>query len=184
LNDQEILQQLSQGQSAGLEKLFKKYYRFLTNIAFYITKNKAVAEDITQELFAKLWEQRERLEQVEHPKAYLSTAIRNSAMNYLQSQKTAQSQLGDYLQIQQEYYQDTLQEWEVANQIAASLEKLPPRCRLIFSLNRFEGLTNEEIADYLGLSKRTVETQISKALKILRIELKDALNRCLQLLIF
>ena len=176
-SDSALLTALQSNQEEGLERLFRKYYAYMTRLSLYLTKNQEIAEDLTQEVFVSIWEKRGQLAQIENLKAYLSIAIRNRSLDYLRNQKTAQSHLSQYLKWQEQSEDESDNHLEeLKQQIAQGLELLPPKCRLVFSLNRFEGLTNDEIATYLQISKRTVETQISKALKILRTELAGVLK--------
>lgn len=174
MSDHQTLQHLKNSDPNSLEELFHRHYGFLTRIVFYITKDKEAAEDLTQDLFVKLWERRETLPEVINLKAYLVHIVRNSALDYIKRKKTGASQLDQFLYFERNAGELSPEQTEdLKNKISDSLSHLPPKCRLIFSLNRFEGLTNDEIAEYLEISKRTVETQISKALKIMRKELKD-----------
>ena len=174
MSDHQALQSLKNGDPSSLEELFHRYYGFLTRTAFYITKDKEAAEDLTQDLFVKLWERRETLPEIINLKAYLVHIVKNSALDYIERKKTGVSQLDQFLYFERFAEELSPEETEdLKNKISDSLSRLPPKCRLVFSLNRFEGLTNDEIAGYLEISKRTVETQISKALKIMRKELKS-----------
>ncbi len=168
-----------------MEVLFKKYYQHLTNIAFYVTKNKPVAEDLAQELFVAIWEKRNQMGDIKNLKGYLSIAIKNRSLDFIKSQQLQESHFGEYLKMSETLTRGSGEDLEsLRNHLDKGLSQLPPRCQLIFSLNRFEGLTNDEIASYLEISKRTVETQVSKALRILRVELKDAFDAYLSLFIF
>ncbi len=179
-DDQHILNQIRENQSQGLQQLFEKYYHFLARTASYITQDKEVAEDLSQEVFVKIWEGRYTLGQVENVKAYLTRMVKNSALDHIKAVRSTSSKLAQFL-----YFEDHITEpaepqtEDLKREIASALSKLPPKCRLIFSMNRFEGLTNEEIASYFDISKRTVETQVSKALKLLRSELKHLWNQYL-----
>jgi len=171
-SDQQLLEALKNEHDEGLERLFRKYYAYMTRLSVYITKDQEISEDLTQEIFANIWEKRQRLGHIENLKAYLSISIRNRSLDHVRNLKTAQSHLNQYLQWQHQMQDAPETDLEtLKQQVAEGLALLPPKCRLVFSLNRFEGLSNDEIAEYLQISKRTVETQISKALKILRTEL-------------
>ena len=185
MEDFEILELIRENRSEGLETLFKKYYAFLTRAAYYITNDRETAEDLAQDVFVKFWERRQHLTRIDNLKGYLSIMIKNSALDHLEKGKQAETSIAQYHYLSLETAEKPgSDESEIKALITQALLKLPPRCRLIFSLNRLEGLTNDEIASYLEISKRTVETQMSNALKILRIELKSALDRYLSLLFF
>lgn len=173
-DEQQILINIRNNNPRGLEWLFKEYYGFLVRTAFYITNDQEVAEDLSQDVFVKIWEKRNNLPEIQNIKAYLTRIVRNTALDYVERNHSQSINLANYL-----YFEDQITELtqeqndNLGKEISAAIAKLPPRCRLIFSMNRLEGLTNDEIASYLDISKRTVETQISKALKIIRNELTD-----------
>lgn len=123
----------------------------------------------------KIWDHKNKLPIINNLKSYLSVIIRNSALDYLDKHNSGTSHLKQYMYFDNRSDELTPQQIiELKKQLNLALLKLPPKCRLVFSLNRLEGLSNQEIADYLNISKRTVETQISKALKLLRVELANA----------
>ena len=178
MNDYQILDLLRKGDSQGLEYLFRQYYEMLVKTAVYLVFDKEVAEDLSQEAFVKVWEKRQQLPDIVNFKAYLIRIVKNSAFDHLNKANIVASNLEQFLYFKEETSMPlTEKQDELKEQISQAISLLPPKCRLIFSMNRFEGLTNEEIADYLEISKRTVETQISKALKILRTELKTVWNK-------
>lgn len=152
--------------------IYFEYYRLVARTAFYILKDKDRAEDVAQEVFTKLWERKEKLSSIENVKYYVVQMSRNTALNQLKHNTMASE---DTL-LNLEFVDDQREEQEVQNDLKLCIDKavslLSPKCRLVFSLSRFEGLTNDEIADHLGLSKRTVETQISQALKLFRTDLR------------
>ncbi len=151
-------------------ELYLEYYPILYGIAVYVLKEESVAEDIVQDIFLKLWKHPSILSKADSIKAYLISMARNSAIDHLKKIKKERDQILqlEYIGENEELKQDD--EFKKAFEIAVS--KLPPKCRLVFSLSRFEGLSNEEIAEYLQISKRTVETQISIALKAFRQDLR------------
>jgi RNA polymerase sigma-70 factor (ECF subfamily) len=158
--------------------IFHYYYSGLCAFCEKMVNNQAAAEDIVQNLFVTLWLKNQQLEINTSLKSYLFTAVRNRSLDYLKQVKRKNKKLASMSAM------DTLPEnlstlWfaesELREIINKSLEKLPPRCREIFILSRFEGMKNQEIASRLGLSQRTVELQIYHALKKMRIELKNYL---------
>lgn len=154
--------------------IYFRYHPRLFRVAYYILKESDAAEDICQDVFLKLWDKRDSVSDIASLEAYLVQMTRNMALNYLESSKREER-----LHLELKWDTVMLHNTESApenDELKRSLEKavsqLSPQCRLIFSLSRFEGLTNEEIASYLDISKRTVETQISLALKRFRTDLK------------
>ena len=182
MKDNQVLDQLRNGDSRGLEYLFNKHYQTLVGTAVYLTFDKDIAEDLSQEVFVKLWEKRNHLPNELNFKGYLIRMVKNSALDYLSKVKLTESGLEQFLHITESGGEISIErQAEIKQKISDAIAVLPPKCRLIFSMNRFEGLTNDEIATYLEISKRTVETQISKALRILRTELKTLWDQGLML---
>jgi len=161
--------------AASFEAIFREQYAALSRVAYRILKDKDRAEDVVQELFTRLWEKREdRLISVP-PKAYLTRATVNAALDYLEKhQKEINHDQEDLsaLHLSVNQTEEQLAEKETARHIANALEKLPPACRTVFVLSREEEMSYKEIAAALEISVKTVENQLGKALRILREELK------------
>jgi RNA polymerase sigma-70 factor, ECF subfamily len=153
--------------------VYFQYYTKVIRVAYYILKNKEIAEDIAQDVFLKLWKKRGEWANIKSMEAYLVQMSKNESLNYLETVKKESDNLislkADTLALAQTTVTATD---EFKKELERGVSMLAPQCRLIFSLSRFEGLDNDEIATYLGISKRTVETQISMALRILRADLK------------
>jgi RNA polymerase sigma-70 factor, ECF subfamily len=158
--------------------IFHYYYSGLCAYCERITGSQQVAEDIVQELFVTLWIKCEQIQITSSLKNYLFTSVKNRSLDYLKLEQRKSHKL-EHIAKKQELSENLSSLWfaeaELQAVVEKSLEKLPPRCREIFELSRFEGLKNQEIADKLSLSKRTVELQVSNALKQLRTDLKDYL---------
>ncbi len=137
-----------------------------------------MAKEIVQESFINLWEKRQSIDISKSVKSYLTTSIRNKCLNYLRDTKKFNTEiiLSDVLFQEVDFEQsDKLIEKELNNKINNAIDDLPEKCKEIFQLNRFENLKYKEIAVKLNISIKTVETQMSKALKHLRKKLKDYL---------
>ncbi len=168
-----LIEGLREGDVKIYDYLFHLYYSGMVVFVEKYIPDRAVAEDIVQEFFVKLWANRERLRIMNGLKAYFFTSLKNRCIDHLRHEATkgkAEKQLLEKLQ-EVNNEQNLLIESELLAQINAAIEKLPPVCREIFVLNRFDGLKPAEIAEIKGISIRTVETHIGKALKMLRKEL-------------
>ena len=158
--------------------VFHYYYSGLCAFAEKYVGHAKVVEDIVQDLFVALWIKSEQINITSSVRSYLFSSVKNRCFDYLKHQKV-KSQSIIKLKSSGNINHDTPENWlaesELQKILDSSLEKLPPRCREIFRLSRFKGLKNQEIANQLGLSKRTVELQISNALKALRKDLKPYL---------
>lgn len=157
--------------------IFHFYYSGLCAYCERITRDSQVAEDIVQDMFVNLWIKYKDIEITSSLKNYLFTSVKNRSLDYLEREKTRKKH---NTSLSQEKMVENLSafwfaESELQSVIEKSLEKLPPRCREIFELSRIRGMKNQAIADKLNISKRTVELQISNALRQLRTDLKPFL---------
>jgi len=158
--------------------IFHYYYSGLCAYCERFTGSPEIAEDLVQELFVTLWLKCEQIQITSSLKNYLFTSVKNRSLDYLKREQRKTQKLNhliDETELPENLSSLWFAEAELQVVVEKSLEKLPPRCREIFELSRFQGLKNQEIADKLGLSKRTVELQVSNALKQLRTDLKDYL---------
>ena len=178
MEEQYLIKGLLTRNKVVFDFIFHYYYSGLCAYCERITGNQEVAEDIVQELFVTLWVKHEQIQITSSLKNYLFTSVKNRSLDYLKREQRKSHKL-EHIAGEQELPENLSSLWFAEAELQAvvdkSLEKLPPRCREIFELSRFEGLKNQEIAEKLGLSKRTVELQVSNALKQLRTDLKDYL---------
>lgn len=177
--DENFLKQgLHEKNKVVFDFVFQYYYSGLCAYAESIVKDEEAVEDVVQELFVTIWIKSEQLTITSSLKNYLFSSVKNRCFDYLKHEKVKQKSVR-ILKASEEPNNDTPENWvaesELRTMIEKSLQKLPPRCEEIFRLSRFQGLKNQEIADQLGLSKRTVELQVSNALKVLRKDLKPFL---------
>jgi RNA polymerase sigma-70 factor (ECF subfamily) len=166
-----------------LEMLFRSSYNYLCVYAENITGDALQAEDIVSNLFVKLWEKREQLHIHTTFGAYLTSAVRNEALNYLKHAEvkkryhaTTEYQLMHVDLLNPSSAADTplsdLLEKELKEQIETALRTLPPQCREIFTLHKIDDLSYQEVADQLNISINTVRTQLMRAMKKMRFALK------------
>ena len=178
-NDHTLIQGLAEGRESSYKILFDEYYLVLTVYARKYLGDMDEAREIVQDVFVRIYESRQLLARVDSLKAYLFTSVRNSCYNYIKSNKTHQKHQ-EKIRLEQsgkkEDVMEQIQESELEQHIFRIVSGLPDRCREIFRMSRVEGLKNDEIARECNISKRTVETQISKALKVLRLELAPYLS--------
>jgi RNA polymerase sigma-70 factor (ECF subfamily) len=168
------------GDEQAFELLFRKYYVSLCCFANKYSNDQEEAREVVQEVFTKIWEGREDIDPEESLKAFLFKITRNICINKLRRKKVESK----YIEIYKLVYVDnrevspyeSLIADELNDNIATALGKIPPKCKRIFNLSRVEGLKYSEIAENLHISVKTVEAQMSKALQILRLELKDSLK--------
>ena len=156
-----------------LKALFEANYTSLVRTAFRFLNNIQAAEDLVQEIFCTLWEKRDEL-QVETYEAYLRRAVYNRCISTIKNRKA-----NSFTDIEEETFpvvsyhttDQGLLAKETKTKIDAAINSLPTACRAIFILSRFENLSNKEIAQELDLSVKTVENQMTKALRLLKTAL-------------
>lgn len=168
------------GDQESFEKIFKTYYKRLHGFAYSFVEQAESAEDIVQSVFLRIWMQKEHWNPPGTVKHYLFTAVKNEALNILRHEKIIIDAEEEVIRSFKEYewkneFNESVDREEVRIKIESGINKLPPRCRQIFLLNRRSGLTYIEIAEYLGVSINTVNTQMGRALKSLRDYLADYL---------
>jgi RNA polymerase sigma-70 factor (ECF subfamily) len=166
--------------------LFFQYHGRLTLFACKFTGDMETAQDIVQDAFMALWEKSDTIAIKESPKAYLFQAVRNRSLNHFRHMGTRQNVLENLVaQIDSEerkVYSDfnnpfhSLLELELGQKITEVVDAMPEKCREVFVLSRQKELRNREIAEKMGISVKMVEKYISKALRILRLELSDYMN--------
>jgi len=157
-----------------LEDAFHMYYEGLHRYAYTLLKENEAAKDAVQQVFANVWAKRSQLHIQGTAKAYLYAAVYNSCMNMITrtQQHTIIDAASAYVTVP-----DLLAETkELQRMITAAIDGLPPQCKTIFLKSREEGKTYGEIANEMELSVKTVEAQMTKALKILRSELSPYLS--------
>ena len=158
------------------EKIFKEHFAGLCYFAQKYIDDMDSCKEIVHTAFLKVWENRHEFDWDKPAKSYLFTSVYNRSMNFIRdNKKFMQSSDGTALTatLESSEFTDTMELAELEGKIKKAILKLPERCREIFELNRFEGKKYAEIADHLKISIKTVETQMSKALKIMKEELKD-----------
>ena len=166
-----VLQKLRSGDEGFYKSVFYEYYPLLTYFANKYVNDLEVAKEIVQEFFVRLYEKRFSLNIDTSFRSYLYKSIYNSCINYLNHiavREQHHRQIKNTTYEKSVFSEDDINMVELERKIYSEIEKLPAQCRRIFKMNRFDGFSNGEIADKLKLSKRTIETQISKALRILR----------------
>ena len=158
------------------EEVFKTHFKSLHAYAFTIVKDESLAEEMVQNVFCKLWEKKDQLQINASATAYLYRSVYHECLNYLKHQKVrsayqlyVSARPGD----EGSPANGKLQLGELEWHLNKALGELPEQCRTIFQMSRFEELKYQEIADRLGLSVKTIENQMGKALRILREKLAD-----------
>jgi len=170
-DDSEILDLLKKGDERAIEYLFDRFFDYLCSVVYRVIHDYESARDVVQDLFMEIWKKRETIFIQTALRPYLRRAAVNRGLNYIKRRKIISSQDEDAaLDIPSDDVsgQLILEKEELEKKIHTAIDGLPPKCKLVFSMSRFENMTYSEIADAMEISVKTVENQISKALKILR----------------
>jgi len=181
-SDNSLFERMKRGDHFAVEELFRRHYSGLCRFTNRMIHAKEDVEDIVEGVFERIWLNREKLNLNQSIKSYLFKAVQNQAFDFLRRKENKHSAPSDRLpsRDREEFevmscsdpVQDMIDK-DLAAAIGGAIERLPHKCRLVFTLNRQDGLTYSEIADVLDISERTVENQIVRALKHLRKDLKD-----------
>lgn len=154
------------------KRLFEAYSDRLFHYAFTILRDTGEAEDIVQAVFMNVWEKHPNLENIHTIKSYLYKSVYNLSMNRLDQLKVRLRYQKEQSHQSAIYELPNAFDHELHQYLTKAIDQLPPRCREIFVLSRYDGLRYAEIAAQLQISVNTVENQMSKALKILRDQMK------------
>ncbi len=166
--DFDLIGKISRGDRQAFQVLFHRYYKVLLAIAINILKDVALAKDVTQEVFLSIWKKRSSLNIHSSVEAFLKRSVINRSLNQIKARKhfVPEGPSEDLPDHQNAALQ--LESKDLEKIIETTLATLPERCRLIFILRRIEGLSHKEIAEKLHISPKTVENQMTKALKVLK----------------
>lgn len=153
----------------ALKQLFFGYHQKLVSRAYHLVNDHQVAEELVQDLFFTLWEKAKKIRLEGKLENYLMVSIRNKCLNYLKSQFAKQQFVDFEERFSGSVNQPTSYDLEqLSKQVEQAINQLPKKCREIFLLSRRHELSYSEIAEKLGVSKKTVEAQMGIALKKLR----------------
>jgi len=176
ISDTDIIGRIRQGDERQFESLFRSSYVSLVRYARTLVKDQDDAEEIVQELFYRIWQDREKLRIESSLNGYLFRAVHNRCLHFIEHNRVVvkhAEEMSLRLPESPESPSDILNYKELQARIAGILEKLPERCGKIFCMNRFEGLKYNEIAEKLSVSVKTVEANMGRALREFRKELTE-----------
>ena len=174
-----LLHSIQNGDELVFEKLFKDQYPVLCGYARKYLNDVDQAEEVVQEMFFNFWSKRESMKINTSVEAYLFRSVRNACLNYLKHLKIREEhRLATNQELRQKEMEvhDNVIALELQEKIEQVIDQLPPERKRIFKMSRYEELKYKEIAEKLSLSVKTVEAQMGKALKYLRLHLSDYLS--------
>jgi RNA polymerase sigma-70 factor (ECF subfamily) len=160
---------------ANFKVIFNEHYNALCNYIFYYLKDAVVAEDIVQETFLHLWERNQELEKPDSLDSFIYRSCKNKAIEYIRSLRTYNKHISEAAlnDLTASDPVEVSSQYKRLEALHGSLRHLPPKCRQVFELHKFKGLTYAEIAEAEGISVNTVENHMVKAMKLLRNLLSD-----------
>ncbi|WP_337941694.1 RNA polymerase sigma-70 factor [Parabacteroides sp.] len=166
--DASYIKELVLGSHDAFKKLFMNYFPKVKYFVCHLIKSESIAEELAQDVFMKIWERREDLETIESFNSYVYRMAKNIALNYLRRKYLEDSYLEEYEGETESTIEGDLyvREMELLEQLTVS--RMPPKRKAIYEMSRKDGLTNDEIATRMGISKKTVENHLNLALKEIR----------------
>ena len=180
----ELFDQVRAGDQKAFELLFSIYFARLNDFAKNVVKDEIISQDIVQEVFVKVWEERAKIETL-NLEAYFFRLVRNRCIDYIKHLKVINNRIQEIrvLSKYEELYRIdfignepyVLIEQELRNRIETTIRSLPERCREVFLLSRIEGLKNKEIAEKLDINIKNVERHLSRALQSFRKNFNEEL---------
>lgn len=170
------LTKLREGDESAFTQIYQQYWSALYAVTYNHLRDRAIAEELVQDLFANLWLKRADLTIHTSLRGYLFTAIRHQIYDYIDKQAVRQ-RVHSQLQTQEQAgiysTEETLDFNELVSHLGSAVDQLPQTAQQVFFLSRYQYLSNREIAQRLNLSPKTVEYHLSRALRLLRLQLKD-----------
>ncbi|AWK06656.1 RNA polymerase sigma-70 factor [Flavobacterium crocinum] len=186
IDEKKLLLELSQGSEPAFTNMYNQYKNNVYSTALRITKSKIQAEEAVQDIFLKIWQNRENLAEVTHFENYLYIISRNHLFNSIKKIARETSQITEFNQketgiidtdsnIKDEQYNTIL------NQI---VEQLPPQQQKVYQMAKRDGLSHQKIGEDLGISTETVKKHMAQALKFIRLKISPYMNMFMSLLLF
>lgn len=183
-----LIKHLEKGVEAAYVYLINTYNKPLLAYVLTLTRDYTIAEDIVQDVFLKIWRKRKELNSIQNFNSYLYRVTYNQFISQYRKTKTISDVEKSYVDILNQVVNDSNYNTEIIQKkiklLNNEIDLLPERCKEVFLLSKKEGLTNKEIANYLKISIKTVEGQLSKAYRVLRKKLSPKLNEVLFLMFY
>ena len=178
-SDEDLIELLKEGSTAAFEELYNRYWEKLYNSARKRLSEAEIAEELVQDFFTSLWLNREKLVIHSSFNSYVHSSIRYLVYNHYQKEtvrRVYQENTQRVLALEDNSTQELLSLKELNKVLEEGVEKLPAKCRTVYELSRKEYKNNKEIASLLGISEKTVENHLTKALRNIRLSLKDVMS--------
>jgi RNA polymerase sigma-70 factor (ECF subfamily) len=182
-NDKRLLEMIAIGDELAFKTLFERYRDKLHAYLYGITKSSEIAEEIVMDVFLKIWFARTKATEINHFDSFLHRVAHNKAIDFLRvvhRDETLFHLVWEEMQLVSDYTADSkLMERENNDVLQTAVSKLPPKRRLVYELSRKKGLSQDQIACYLNLSKHTVNNHLVESLRFIRHHLSTYTDTCL-----
>ncbi|HWK03551.1 MAG TPA: RNA polymerase sigma-70 factor [Puia sp.] len=169
--EHELLQLVAKSDRQAYRQLFDRYWDQVYGIGLRLTKSPEQAKDLAQDIFLKLWDNREKLPEIKNLRAYLFIISRNLIHDHIRTKVFRESNrefLIHYFSYHEASHQERLEQKELGEALHEAINQLPPKLHQVFMLSRFEGLSHEEIAQRLNITPLSSKTYMVRALMALR----------------
>jgi len=166
------------GDIGAFEEIYNRYWLKLYSAAYKRLKEREAAKEIVQDFFTNFWINREQVKIQTSLQGYLFTSIKYLVLNYKRAEAVRNSYAGVLLMVNSSFDNSTEESYdykELLERVEVEVNHLPPKCRNVFELSRKQYKTNKEIAQLMGISEKTVENHLTKALRYLRVNLNSVL---------
>jgi RNA polymerase sigma-70 factor (ECF subfamily) len=176
-SDAYLLAQLKLHKFEAFEEIYQRYWKQLYSISLKGIRSPEISEEIVQDIFTRLWENRE-VNCIENLAAYLQTAVKYRVINHIHREMTKKVYLKTIQETPKQFAnptEDLVLMDDLNEALEREIKKLPEKRQLIFKLHRQQHLSMKQVASQLGISEKTVENQLSKAVKVLRLSLRHFL---------
>ena len=182
-----IFGQMVEGDKEAFRFFFEKYYPDLCNLVNLYLHDSVMTEEIVQDIFIYLWEKKEKIKIESSVKSYLLKASKNKSINFIRNEKSKLSihnKLADLDKTVTDMPDSVMDANQLREVINAAIDSLPDRCREVYILGKEKNMSYKEISEELGISVKTVEVHMGKALKKLREQLRPYYNDIFILFLF
>ncbi|MFB0497256.1 RNA polymerase sigma-70 factor (family 1) [Mucilaginibacter sp. OAE612] len=176
--DVQLTELFTLGDIDAFEEIYNRYWLKLYSAAYKRIKERATAQEIVQDFFTSFWINREQVKIQTSLQGYLFTSIKYLVLNYKRAQAVRNSYAEILLMVNNSFDNSTEENYnykELLERVETEVNQLPPKCRNVFELSRKQYKTNKEIAQLMGISEKTVENHLTKALRYLRVNLNSLL---------
>jgi RNA polymerase sigma-70 factor (family 1) len=179
LTDENLMTEFVAGNSDAFAALYERYNRNVYQFVIKFVHSEVLADDVTQEIFIKIWNGRQQLGHVQSFRAYLFTSAKNYSLDILKAALRSERAMGEVVKnyiVQRKATDESLIDADYASFLQKELSRLPERSRQIFRLCRNEGYTYEEVAQELGISKSAVKNHMVFSMKVLKASVERELG--------